>query len=145
MKMNLLIEERQAVYFQNHRVDISAEEVVLCKIQFLIHHITVYASVCFQWDLFVRSGPFEFGQSVKPFDCIWLAVMNAMKMIGFTSSVCVSWRLNIIWRWWHSGDFFKEDGREYRDRLWILKMIWLIWCKIFTEIWRAAFWLKNVS
>lgn len=37
-------EEKQAVYFHNHRVDINTEAVVLFKIQFLIHHITLYAS-----------------------------------------------------------------------------------------------------
>lgn len=122
-KMKPLIEERK-----NHRVDISTEVVVLFKIQFLIHHITFYASffspfrmwfICALWGSLEYSA-FEFGQSVKPFDCIWLAVLNALTMIGFTK---MRWRLNIIWSWWYSRDFFKEDGREYRDRLWILMIM----------------------
>jgi len=46
--------------------------------------------------------------------------MNAMKMIGFTSTVCeraeelkIKYYLKMMTQW---GFFFKEDGREYRDR-----------------------------
>jgi len=64
-KMKLLIEERRCVSRTTERMLVQTRWSA-----FLIHHLTVYASVCFQCDLFRRSGPFEFGQSVKPFDCV---------------------------------------------------------------------------